>query len=63
LIFQSWGVRNITFIDSGKVSYSNPVRQSLYKHAHCINANTYKATAAAEALREIYPEIVCINNY
>ncbi|XP_025423937.1 ubiquitin-like modifier-activating enzyme ATG7 isoform X2 [Sipha flava] len=53
----SWGVRNITFIDSGKVSYSNPVRQSLYKHAHCINANTYKATAAAEALREIYPEI------
>lgn len=25
-----WGVRNITFIDYGKVSYSNPVRQSLF---------------------------------
>jgi len=25
-----WGVRNITFVDYGKVSYSNPVRQSLF---------------------------------
>ena len=25
-----WGARHITFIDNGKVSYSNPVRQSLY---------------------------------
>lgn len=25
-----WGVKNITFIDYGKVSYSNPVRQSLF---------------------------------
>lgn len=62
MIFQSWGIRNITFIDSSKVSYSNPVRQSLYKHAHCVNSNTYKATAAADVLREIHPEIVCIYN-
>ncbi len=25
-----WGVKNITFIDYSKVSYSNPVRQTLY---------------------------------
>ncbi|XP_050433414.1 ubiquitin-like modifier-activating enzyme ATG7 [Adelges cooleyi] len=53
----SWGVRNITFIDNGKVSYSNPVRQSLYKHSHCVGSNTYKALAAAEVLKEIHPEI------
>lgn len=59
-ITQSWGVHNITFIDSGKVSYSNPVRQSLYRHTHCIGSNTYKAMAAADVLREIHPEIVCL---
>jgi len=53
----SWGVRNITFIDNGKVSYSNPVRQSLFKHAHCIDSNIYKAMAAADVLREIHPEM------
>lgn len=51
-------MRNITIVDSGKVSYSNPVRQSLYTHAHCINSNTYKAIAAADMLRAIHPEIV-----
>lgn len=25
-----WGVKNITFVDSGRVSYSNPVRQTLF---------------------------------
>lgn len=25
-----WGVRNITLVDNGFVSYSNPVRQSLF---------------------------------
>jgi len=27
-----WGVRRMTFVDSGKVSLSNPVRQSLFTH-------------------------------
>lgn len=62
-LLQSWGVRNITLIDNGKVSFSNPVRQSLYRHDHCINSNTYKATAAADVLREIHPEIVCFSEY
>jgi len=26
----SWGYENITFVDNGKVSYSNPVRQCLF---------------------------------
>ncbi len=26
-----WGVRDITFVDNGTVSYSNPTRQSLFQ--------------------------------
>ena len=26
----SWGFENFTFVDNGKVSYSNPVRQCLF---------------------------------
>jgi ubiquitin-like modifier-activating enzyme ATG7 len=26
-----WGIKNITFIDYSNVSYSNPVRQTLYE--------------------------------
>jgi len=39
------------------------VRQSLFKHAHCIDSNIYKAMAAADVLREIHPEMVCISKY
>ena len=49
-----WGVRNITFVDSGKVSYSNPVRQSLFTFADA-EAGEYKAVAAAAALAAIFP--------
>lgn len=30
-ILLGWGVRCITFVDGGRVSFSNPVRQSLYE--------------------------------
>ena len=30
-----WGVRTITLVDNGKVSYSNPVRQSLFTFTDC----------------------------
>lgn len=45
-----WGVRKITFVDSGRVSYSNPVRQSLFGIEDCKEGGKYKAVAAAESL-------------
>jgi len=45
-----WGIRRITFVDSGRVSYSNPVRQSLFGVADCANGGKFKAVAAAESL-------------
>lgn len=58
MTFQGWGVRNITLVDGGKVSYSNPVRQSLFTFDDCMNGGKHKATAAAEALVEIFPRMV-----
>lgn len=48
-----WGVRNFTFVDNGKVSYSNPVRQNLFELKDCEHGGTDKALAAAEALKKI----------
>ncbi|KAF5122981.1 hypothetical protein DV495_004096 [Geotrichum candidum] len=53
----AWGVRKITFVDNGRVSYSNPVRQPLYKFEDCINGGQPKAEQAAKALKEIYPSV------
>ncbi|KAM9972593.1 hypothetical protein ACTFIR_011960 [Dictyostelium discoideum] len=53
----SWGVRNITFVDSSKVSYSNPVRQSLFTFADCSPKAKEKSIAAADALKKIFPAI------
>lgn len=50
----SWGVRNITFVDSGKVSYSNPVRQNLFRHEDALN-HRLKAETAAQRILEICP--------
>lgn len=46
-----WGVRHITFVDNSRVSYSNPVRQSLYTFADCQAGGRPKAEAAADALK------------
>jgi ubiquitin-like modifier-activating enzyme ATG7 len=48
-----WGVRKMTFVDSGRVSYSNPVRQSLFVAEDCENGGRRKALAAAESLATI----------
>lgn len=51
-----WGIKNITFADYGKVSPSNPVRQSLYNFEDFV-AGKFKAECAAEALRRIHPTV------
>ncbi|KAI1344775.1 E1-like protein-activating [Xylariaceae sp. FL0016] len=52
-----WGVRKVTFVDYGAVSFSNPVRQPLFVYNDCLNGGAPKAIRAAEALKEIYPGI------
>jgi len=52
-----WGVRKITFVDNGRVSYSNPVRQPLFEFKDCLNGGVNKADRAAEVLKEIYPGV------
>ena len=49
-----WGVRDITFVDNGRVSFSNPARQSLYEYEDCV-AKRFKAEAAADRLVKIFP--------
>ncbi|KAL3469464.1 hypothetical protein BJX99DRAFT_265169 [Aspergillus californicus] len=53
----AWGVRRITFVDSGSVSFSNPVRQPLFNFVDCLEGGAKKAHRASEALSEIYPGV------
>ena len=50
-----WGVRKLTFLDSSRVAFSNPVRQSLFEFQDCLEGGKPKAAAAAEAVRRIFP--------
>ena len=57
-----WGVKNITFVDNGRVSYSNPVRQPLFEFEDCLDGGKCKATCAADRLKRVYPGVVsCCN--
>jgi ubiquitin-like modifier-activating enzyme ATG7 len=49
-----WGIKNVTLVDNGRVSYSNPTRQCLFEYNDCVE-NKYKSVAAADRLRAIYP--------
>lgn len=51
-----YGVRSITFVDSGKVNYSTPTRQCLYTSEDCLNG-VFKATQAANRLIEVNPTV------
>lgn len=59
---QGWGVRKITFIDNGAVSFSNPVRQPLFNFTDCLAGGAKKSIRAAEALKEIYPGVDSIGH-
>ncbi|KAJ4206606.1 Autophagy protein 7 [Fusarium falciforme] len=52
-----WGVRKITFVDYGRVSFSNPVRQPLFEFTDCLEGGKPKAPRAAEVLKQIYPGV------
>lgn len=56
-LLQGWGVKKITFVDKGTVSFSNPVRQPLFTFADCLNGGVPKASRASQALTEIYPGV------
>eukprot|EP01084_Bolivina_argentea_P249631 417986_1 len=59
-VLLAWGCSNITLIDNGKVSYSNPVRQCLFKYTDCINdENNSKAKIAQKSILEIFPAANC----
>ncbi|OBZ85707.1 Ubiquitin-like modifier-activating enzyme ATG7 [Choanephora cucurbitarum] len=53
-----WGVRHITFVDNGRVSFSNPVRQPLYQFKDALQGGSLKAETAADQLRQIQPTVV-----
>jgi ubiquitin-like modifier-activating enzyme ATG7 len=59
-VLLGWGIRNFVIIDNGKVSYSNPVRQSLFTLEDChadSGSGRPKAIAAAEALKTIAADV------
>ena len=53
----AWGVRTITLVDNSRVSYSNPVRQSLYTFTDCKDGGVKKAESAAHTLKSIFPGV------
>jgi hypothetical protein len=59
---QGWGVRTITFVDSAKVSFSNPVRQPLFEFEDCLDGGKPKAECAAASLKRIFPGLVSFFN-
>ena len=52
-----WGIRTITFIDYGRVTHSNPVRQSLFDFEDAQNGGKPKAETAALKLAKIFPGV------
>lgn len=56
-MLMAWGVRKITLLDNGRVSMSNPLRQSLYTLDDCLNGGEFKAIAAVNSLKRIFPAV------
>ncbi|KAI5968216.1 alp4 [Candida margitis] len=55
-----WGFKDLTFVDNGRVSYSNPVRQSLFNFEDCFSdegQGELKAQKAADNLKKVYPGV------
>ena len=58
MLLKAWGVRHITLLDYGRVALSNPLRQSLFTHEDSLNNGKFKAEAAADHLKRIFPGVV-----
>ncbi|WVQ83979.1 E1-like protein-activating enzyme Gsa7p/Apg7p [Cryptococcus sp. DSM 104549] len=56
-VLMGWGIRNISLVDSGHVSFSNPVRQPLFNFDDCLDGGKPKAECAADSLRRIFPGV------
>ena len=50
----AWGVRHISFVDSSHVSFSNPVRQSLYEFEDCAQGGKPKAAVRGSVWQSLY---------
>ncbi|CAD2104218.1 autophagy-related protein 7, putative [Plasmodium vinckei] len=56
----AWGIKNFTFIDNSRVSYSNVSRQCLFTlddAESCSNTGEYKSVAAKNNLLKISPDL------
>ncbi|KEG02191.1 autophagy-related protein 7, putative [Plasmodium vinckei vinckei] len=56
----AWGIKNFTFIDNSRVSYSNVSRQCLFTlddAESCSNMGEYKSVAAKNNLLKISPDL------
>ncbi|KAI8061489.1 uncharacterized protein B0P05DRAFT_557287 [Gilbertella persicaria] len=54
-----WGVRHVSFVDNGQVSFSNPVRQPLYQFQDALRSAP-KAETAAKQLKLIQPTMTAL---
>ncbi|WFD36696.1 dCMP deaminase [Malassezia cuniculi] len=52
-----WGIRHISFVDNGRVSYTNPVRQPLYEFSDCLSGGRLKVEAACDTLQRVFPSV------
>ncbi|XP_065094388.1 ubiquitin-like modifier-activating enzyme ATG7 isoform X2 [Ochlerotatus camptorhynchus] len=59
----AWGAQYISFVDCGKVSLSNPVRQSLYLYEDAIDGGKPKALTAAKRLKQINPCVLSTGHW
>ena len=60
-----WGFQHITFVDNGRVSYSNPVRQPLYEFSDAFREGQalLKTEAAVVSLKKIFPGVQACGEY
>lgn len=58
----AWGITDITFVDNGTVSWSNPARQSLFTFKDALESRP-KAEAARENMLNIIPDAVFISPF